>query len=308
MDANGLVPEGVPEEALACRAEGRRVKFTARSPATTAPAGGGRRSTLREILRIAQEAGVLVLEDDPYGLLGFGEGPRRRSVPCDLGRGLPRLVQQDHRCRSAGSAGRAPHAVRRNWCWPRGDPVSVELPQLTVSEYLRTQPRMDQVKAFRELYRERRDALHRDGAAVPKDVGTVPTGGFYRGSRFRRDRRHGHAAGGLPNWSRHVPGTGFYVDGQGRDSMRLSYRHPTPERISEGVRRLAGVIESELELIHTFGNAPVHSPGTRHVGPGPGLGRFHVGSGCSPADCPPSVTCPCGPARRPRGVVARRRG
>ena len=29
--------------------------------------------------------------------------------------------------------------------------------------------------------------------------------------------------------------------------MRLSFCYPTPERIREGVRRLAGVIEAELE-------------------------------------------------------------
>ena len=35
--------------------------------------------------------------------------------------------------------------------------------------------------------------------------------------------------------------------------MRLSYCYPTPERIREGVRRLVGVIEEELELRATFG-------------------------------------------------------
>ena len=35
--------------------------------------------------------------------------------------------------------------------------------------------------------------------------------------------------------------------------MRLSYCYPTPERIREGVRRLAGVLESEMELRATFG-------------------------------------------------------
>jgi hypothetical protein len=35
--------------------------------------------------------------------------------------------------------------------------------------------------------------------------------------------------------------------------MRLSYCYPTPERIREGVRRLAGVVEAELELHATFG-------------------------------------------------------
>ena len=51
----------------------------------------------------------------------------------------------------------------------------------------------------------------------------------------------------------YVPGTGFYVDGQGRQSLRLSYCYPTPERIKEGVRRLAGVVEQELQLMETFG-------------------------------------------------------
>jgi hypothetical protein len=37
--------------------------------------------------------------------------------------------------------------------------------------------------------------------------------------------------------------------------MRLSYCYPTPERIREGVRRLAAVIEEELELRATFGTS-----------------------------------------------------
>ena len=52
----------------------------------------------------------------------------------------------------------------------------------------------------------------------------------------------------------YVPGTAFFADGFGLWSMRLSYCYPTPERIREGVRRLAGVIEEEMELRATFGN------------------------------------------------------
>ncbi len=67
----------------------------------------------------------------------------------------------------------------------------------------------------------------------------------------------------------YAPGTGFYTDGQGRDYMRLSYCYPTPERIREGIRRLAGVIDEELEVQTTFGPGPrsrrdgpvVESPG-----------------------------------------------
>ena len=35
--------------------------------------------------------------------------------------------------------------------------------------------------------------------------------------------------------------------------LRLSYCFPTSERIAEGVRRLAGVLEGELDVMRTFG-------------------------------------------------------
>jgi 2-aminoadipate transaminase len=52
----------------------------------------------------------------------------------------------------------------------------------------------------------------------------------------------------------YVPGTAFYADEQGRNHLRLSYCYPTPERIREGVRRLAGVLEEEVDLRATFGS------------------------------------------------------
>ena len=51
----------------------------------------------------------------------------------------------------------------------------------------------------------------------------------------------------------YAPGIGFYADGQGQRELRLSYCFPEPSRIVEGVRRLAGVVEAELELLETFG-------------------------------------------------------
>jgi hypothetical protein len=58
--------------------------------------------------------------------------------------------------------------------------------------------------------------------------------------------------------------------------MRLSYCYPAPERIREGVRRLASVIDDELEIQSTFGPAPgdlqraTSRPG-RVVAPSPDL-------------------------------------
>ena len=219
-----------------------------------------------EILQIATEAGVLLLEDDPYGLLGFdGEVPQAiRAMDSESVVYLGSFSKTIAAGLRVGWAV-APHAVREKLVLAAEAAILCpsNFAQLTVSEYLRTQPWMDQVKAFRELYRERRDALlsTMDQMFPPGTSWTVPSGGFYSWVTLPEGI---DATAMLPRavsqLVAYVPGTGFYVDGQGRDSMRLSYCHPTADRISEGVRRLAGVIEAELELIHTFGNAPVHLP------------------------------------------------
>ena len=68
----------------------------------------------------------------------------------------------------------------------------------------------------------------------------------------------------------YVPGTAFFADGFGSQCMRLSYCHPTPARITEGVGRLAAVIHEELELRETFGPL-TPGPGRNYDAPGPEL-------------------------------------
>jgi len=67
----------------------------------------------------------------------------------------------------------------------------------------------------------------------------------------------------------YVPGTAFYADGQGRQNLRLSYCYPTSERIREGIRRLAAVVEAEIELLETFGGGSAGGFGAAgHAGRG----------------------------------------
>jgi DNA-binding transcriptional MocR family regulator len=101
---------------------------------------------------------------------------------------------------------------------------------------------------------------------------TIPAGGFYSWVTLPAGL---DATSMLPRavaaLVAYVPGTGFYVDGQGRQNLRLSYCYPEPDRIREGVRRLAGVIETELELARTFGTAEsLHQP-TGESTPAPDL-------------------------------------
>ena len=114
------------------------------------------------------------------------------------------------------------------------------------------------MKVFRALSRERRDALlsAMDHYLPVGTTWTVPAGGFYSWLTLPDGL---DATAMLPRvvaaLVAYVPGTGFYVNRDGPQSLRLSYFYPDPDRITERVRRLAGVIESELELVQTFRTA-----------------------------------------------------
>ena len=47
----------------------------------------------------------------------------------------------------------------------------------------------------------------------------------------------------------YVAGEAFFVDGSGKNLVRLSFSAPTPERIREGVRRLGTAVAAELEAV-----------------------------------------------------------
>jgi len=261
MDDEGLVPSALREAIASTRAAGKRIKLIYTIPSFHNPAGvcqGQARRT--ELLEIAQREGIAVLEDDPYGLLGF-EGEPPRAIRAQDSDGVIYLGSFSKTIASGLRVGWAvaPHGVREKLVLANESAVLCpsNYTQLTVSEYLATQPWREQIKTFREVYRERRDALLESLQAL-MPVGTrwtIPAGGFYSWLTLP----HGlDATAMLPravaNLVAYVPGTGFYVDGQGRQNMRLSYCYPEPDRIREGVRRLAAVIEEELDLAATFGS------------------------------------------------------
>ncbi len=269
MDDEGLVPAALSEAIVRVRASGRRIKMIYTIPSFHNPAGVSQGAQRRlEILTIAQQAGILVLEDDPYGLLGFdGEVPR--AMRADDADGVIYLGSFSKTIASGLRVGWAvaPHGVREKLVLAAESAVLCpsNFAQLTISEYLATQPWRQQVKVFRELYRERRDALLESLQAMMPEgtTWTIPAGGFYSWLTFPNGL---DATAMLPRaiaaLVAYVPGTGFYVDGQGRQNLRLSYCYPEPDRIREGVRRLAAVVESELELANTFGTTRgLHSAG-----------------------------------------------
>jgi DNA-binding transcriptional MocR family regulator len=260
MDDRGLVPDNLRAAIASVRATGRRIKFLYTIPNFHNPAGVTMAVERRpEIVEICREAGILILEDNPYGLLGFsGETyPALRSLDTENVIYLGSFSKTFAPGFRVGWA-LAPHAVREKLTLAAeaADLCPPAFSQMLVSRYLSTQPWHEQIKAFRELYRERRDAtLSALSDLMPAGVTwTKPDGGFYVWVTLPQGL---DSKAMLPRAVTarvaYVPGTGFYADGFGASSLRLSYCYPTPERIREGVRRFADVLREEMELRAAFG-------------------------------------------------------
>ena len=255
MDEHGLIPDAL--SAVLTRL-GRPAKFLYTCPSFHNPAGVSLSQSRRaEILGICQRAGLPVVEDNPYGLLGFdGEPPRALRADDDQVIYLGTFSKTIAPGLRVGWAV-APPGVRDKLVLAAESAVLCHssFAQLLVREYLATQPWREQVKVFRELYRERRDTMLESlRASMPAGCRwTSPDGGFYVWLGLPGLDAKAMLPRAIAARVAYVPGTGFYADGSGADHLRLSYCFPEPDRIREGVRRLAGVIDAELELRSTFG-------------------------------------------------------
>jgi 2-aminoadipate transaminase len=259
LDDEGLIPEALEETLRALAEAGRRVKLLYTVPNHHNPAGVTLAAHRRpQIVDIARRYGVLVLEDDPYGLLGFDGDPLPSLHALNPG-GVVYLGSFSKTFAPGFRVGWAvaPHAVREKLVLASEAAILCpsSFSQLAVSTYLDTHDWRKQVEIFRELYRERSAAtLESLADLVPRASWTTPHGGFYVWVTLPEGL---DATAMLPRAVTervaYVPGTAFYADGQGRRNLRLSYCYPTPDRIREGVRRLAGVIDAELDVLETFG-------------------------------------------------------
>jgi DNA-binding transcriptional MocR family regulator len=259
LDADGLVPDALREAIKRLRAEGRRIKFLYTCPTFHNPAGVTLTPPRRaEILEICASAGVLVVEDNPYGMLAFDGSitPAIRSLDQDgviyLG-SFSKTFAPGYRTGWAA----APHAVREKLVL--ASEASILCPsqasQLSIAAYLEACDWLGQVDAYRRVYKERCDAMLAALAEfMPECSWTVPRGGFYTWVTVPEGI---NTKSMLPRATTelvaYVSGVAFYADGQGAGQMRLSFCYPTPERIKEGVRRLAGVLAKEIELVELFG-------------------------------------------------------
>lgn len=276
LDENGLIPEALEETLTRLEREGKRVKLLYTVPNYHNPAGVTMSLERRpRIVEICRRHHVLVLEDNPYGLLGFtGEPlPALKSWDADAVIYLGSFSKTFAPGYRVGWA-LCPHAVREKLILAQEGAVlsPTKVGQLSIATYLRDFDWFQQVKVYRDMYRGRRDAMMSAlGQYLPDLSWTKPDGGFYTWVTLPEglDARD-MLPRAVTNLVAYTSGTAFYADGQGGDHMRLSFCYPDETTIREGVRRLSEVVNAEAETVRLFGAGTRRSAG-RGTSPAAGV-------------------------------------
>src|SRR3954469_10028829 len=272
MDSDGMRIDLLEEALDRLDREGRRPKFIYTVPSFQNPAGVTMsQPRRRRLVEVAHERELLVLEDNPYGLLRYEGEPPTPLLSIDGGIYVMYLGTFS-KILSPGIRlgwGVAPPPVleKINLGKQAADLCTSTLSQLMVQAYFAEGRWRDYVEALTELYRDRRDTML-DALAefFPAEAEwTRPQGGMFIWATLpdfidTTDL----LARALRDNVAFVPGSGAYLDGRGRSSMRLNFSASGGDEIREGIRRIGEVIKEQVELYGTL-------TGERKVAPPPAV-------------------------------------
>jgi 2-aminoadipate transaminase len=252
VDQDGLNPASVVEALERLEHEGRAAKFLYTIPTFQNPAGVELSLDRREALAtIADERGLLILEDDAYIDLRFSGEPK----PTIFGLAQPGSVLLFGTLSKTIAAG-----MRLGWCAGPADVIAVLSRGRTDSLrntytaalaewYITTGQHREHIQELRSIYEQKCKhmlvALDRE---MPEGTRwTSPNGGFFIWVTLP----DGVDAVDLHPIAReqlvdYIPGTSFYSDGSGRNSLRLSFSAVTPGQIDDGIARLANVVRTAM--------------------------------------------------------------
>lgn len=211
----------------------------------------------RQIVEIAAEAGVTIIEDDPYGLLRY-DGPHLPTVKSfDPGNtviylgSFSKIVSPGLR---VGYAIAHPSILRPMTIGKQAvDVHTTTYSQWLINEFCRSaelEPHLDRVKKDYKFKRDR--MLQAIETHFPPGVRwTRPEGGLFLWVTLPP----GASSTALLEESvkqkvAFIPGTPFFTDGSGDNAMRLNFSNSTPEQIDQGISRMGKVLSEWLTTLH----------------------------------------------------------
>jgi 2-aminoadipate transaminase len=263
LDRDGMRTDELEQTLDELERTGRRPKFIYTVPNFHNPAGVTMSLERRhELVRIAHERELLVLEDNPYGLLRYDGTPLPTLRSIDRGEYViyastfSKILSPGVRLGWAA----APRPVLQKMTVGKqsADLCSSSITQFFVTAYFEEGPWEDYVRSLIEIYRRRRDVML-DSLA----------------EHFPREAEWTHPEGGLFIWATlpdyidttdllaralrenvaFVPGRAAFVDGRGGSSMRLNFSGVGEDDIREGIRRIGEVVREQVGLYGTLTGA-----------------------------------------------------
>jgi 2-aminoadipate transaminase len=260
MDDDGMRVDLMEQALDRLAAEGRVPKFIYTIPSFQNP--GGFTMALerrRRLVRIARERELLVLEDNPYGLLRY-EGVAQPPLYALDGGEYVIYLGTFSKILSPGlrlgwTAAPRPVLEKLNLGKQATDLCSAPLGQHFLIAYFAARDWRAYVDKVASVYRRRRDVMLE---ALDE--------------HFPREARWSRPEGGLFIWATlpdyidttdllaralrehvaFVPGRAAFVDGRGGSSMRLNFSGVNEDEIREGVRRIGEVVSEQVALYSTL--------------------------------------------------------
>jgi 2-aminoadipate transaminase len=245
QDDDGIVPES-----LRALASSRRIKVLYTIPNFQNPSGRLMTQARREeVLRIANEYDFVIIEDDPYGELLYVENADTTPMKSRDREGrviylgsFSKVLAPGLRC---GWIVASKEILERlEIAKQAADLCSGTLDQSIVDEFVATGALKSQIERVRAFYRGKRGTLihalteHFAGKAQ----WTSATGGLFTFVTLHDDVDTASLVStAVANGVAYIPGGPFFVDGSGRNTMRLTFAKESDERIRTGVQRLAAI-------------------------------------------------------------------
>ncbi len=252
-DSDGISPEAVAEAADRMVAEGKQVKLLYLVTNFANPSGVTLSEERRDkLISVCKERGILIIEDNPYGLLYFDAPPPRalRARDADsvvyLG-SFSKILSPGLRVGYV----LAPPAIKDKLILANESAVlsPATFAQMLVSEYLSICDWQKQISQYRSLYKTKKDAaIWALNEYLPELETTKPSGGFFLWVSLPAGLDGKKMLPiAVEELVAYTPGTAFYGDGRGKEFIRICYSHPTAENVKVGIQRLARAIERSKE-------------------------------------------------------------
>jgi len=256
MDENGMRTDILEEEVRKLRRNNVKVKFIYTIPVAHNPTGITMSiDRKKHLLDIASENDLLIIEDDPYSYFVYDEGIDVTPLKTLDKEGRVVYLSTLSKILAPG--------LRLGWVLGNSVLVdyierakqSADLHTSTLNQFIA----MEAIKRgivdrtivkAREVYRVKRDVMI-DALEKYMVKGTKwvkPVGGLFMliwlPSKSIDTKKLLPEA--IKEGVAYVPGSAFFADGSGQNTIRLNFSYPKPEEIIEGIKILGNLIKRKL--------------------------------------------------------------